>query len=237
MLGLRTSAVLLVVPLLLLILALSSLLAQSRGHAGELIFSHRSHLARSSTECVTCHQGIPASKRSGDNNLPKEEDCLECHDGTRASNECSLCHKTTGTLAHVHNLERNHRFNHELHVRLGNIAPVLLGAIETGVYLSPPGDIAQHLDADDPCLACHRGIPETDLATQDHLPRMADCLACHRKIDPPYSCALCHTSDFRLKPQDHTDTFMELHSSRQNLPPKEGCKLCHGLTFSCMGCH
>jgi len=117
------------------------------------------------------------------------------------------------------------------------VGKVLASAVESGRYLSPPGDMRRHLNSENACLACHRAITETDLGTDEHLPRMADCLVCHSKIDPPFSCGYCHTRDQQLKPADHTSNFADRHSSRKDVADKTSCKVCHGVKFTCMGCH
>ncbi|HTB16332.1 MAG TPA: cytochrome c3 family protein [Bryobacteraceae bacterium] len=41
-------------------------------------FSHRAHLALK-LECTTCHASVTKSSRVEDNNLPKAEACIACH--------------------------------------------------------------------------------------------------------------------------------------------------------------
>lgn len=204
---------------------------------GDLIFSHRIHLEKVGAVCLDCHVSSSASTRVEDNNLPKEKTCLGCHDGLRARNGCALCHTNPQAPRSPRPAARDFRFNHRVHLDLGNVAPALAGAIDAGRYLSPPGDIRRHLNTSNACMACHRGLVETDFATKANLPRMADCLVCHTKIDPPSSCGYCHTKEARLKPASHTPEFHDLHSSRQAVPDKTTCKVCHGVKFTCMGCH
>lgn len=217
-------------------LAVGSLSPQAPA-AHDLIFSHRYHLEKAGASCLDCHISSPASTRAEDNNLPKEKTCLVCHDGTRARNSCALCHKNAETAKARIPLHRDFKFNHQLHLGLGNMAPALAAAIDSGRYLSAPGDMRRHLSTGNACLACHRGLNETDFATKENLPKMADCLVCHGKIDPPFSCGYCHTSEARLKPASHTHAFHDLHSNRQAVPDKTTCKVCHGVKFTCMGCH
>jgi hypothetical protein len=134
-------------------------------------------------------------------------------------------------------LRRTFRFNHQLHLGFGNIAPVLANAVDKGTYLAAPGDMSRFLKSANACAACHRGVEEVDLATHAQLPRMADCLVCHSGIDLPFSCAKCHTPDAVLRPASHTASFSDNHSSREALPDKSGCRVCHGVRFTCMGCH
>lgn len=202
-----------------------------------LIFSHRTHLGKVRADCADCHASALTSTTAEENNLPKESACLRCHDGLRAGKECALCHKNPQSVRSMSLPQRSFRFNHKLHLIFGNAAPVLARAIDSGSYLSPPGNIRRFLNTENPCVPCHRGVSETDLAAKENLPRMADCLVCHIKIDPPFSCAYCHTPEATLKPASHTARFGDLHSSRQAVPDKTTCKVCHGVKFTCMGCH
>ncbi|HVO96711.1 MAG TPA: cytochrome c3 family protein [Bryobacteraceae bacterium] len=46
-------------------------------------FSHRAHLAQG-LECTHCHVSVTKSTRVEDNNLPRPEVCLECHEAAPA---------------------------------------------------------------------------------------------------------------------------------------------------------
>jgi hypothetical protein len=152
--------------------------------------------------------------------------CAECHTDRRAP-------RSTPTPLFVS------KFNHALHLKLGNIAPVIAAAVDNKkVYLSdspPPGLRAQLSAAKNACEACHRGLERSDAITKGAFPAMADCLVCHNKIDPPYSCEQCHTAGPQLKPASHTPEFFESHSTAKL--PKTGCAVCHGRNFTCQGCH
>ena len=89
----------------------------------DLIFSHRTHLELTDIDCLTCHSSVASSTSSGTNALPSEETCLGCHDGLRAANRCEVCHRNPKSVRPVSIPERTYRFNHKLHLSLGNIAP------------------------------------------------------------------------------------------------------------------
>jgi len=187
-------------------------------------FSHRRHLARAGASCADCHASVLQSTSSEQNNLPDEKTCRRCHDDARP-------------LPPSPPIRRTYRFDHKLHLGFGDLGPGLLRAIEERRHLAPSPGMAAQLRTGNACLACHRGVGDVDLATDAHLPRMADCLACHTKIDPPFSCPFCHTAEAQLRPQSHTIRFADAHSSRREVPDKTGCKVCHGVKFTCMGCH
>jgi hypothetical protein len=181
-------------------------------------FSHELHL-KLQPDCNACHATARTSTRLDDNNLP---------DPKKA---CSPCHKDVSVKAPAKTFLSS--FNHQLHSKLGNIAPVIAKAIDTGAYLSPPGDIRKHLGTKNACIACHRqpDVPEASM------PRMADCLVCHSEVEPPFSCTKCHAEDAQLKPATHTPDFLDSHTRKDAKLDKPSCAVCHGRTFTCLGCH
>jgi len=202
-----------------------------------LIFSHRFHLTKTTASCQDCHASAQDSISATDNNLPSEKDCLKCHDGRKARRECTVCHKHPESAVPSRIPARDFRFSHQLHLELGNLAPVIAAAIDSGNYLSPAQDIRTQLNREIPCLACHRGVEETDLAGKVNLPQMADCVVCHAEIDPPFSCEFCHTKEAKIKPSNHTADYLDLHNSGKVKLEKRSCQICHGTHFRCMGCH
>jgi predicted CXXCH cytochrome family protein len=184
-------------------------------------FSHRVHLAQK-LECVTCHEAAASSTKVEDNLLPAKALCLRCH------KEAEAPVPPTTRVAH---------FNHSLHLKMGNAAPVIAGAIDKKTYLQSPGDIRRHLETKNACEACHRGLGESDQVTAAAMPQMADCLVCHSQIDNPFSCEKCHAKDANLKPANHVSGFLSDHTSGKMNLDKTTCAVCHGRTFRCLGCH
>jgi hypothetical protein len=184
-------------------------------------FSHRLHLALK-LECTRCHAAAAASTRADDNLLPDKQACLSCH------KEVSIPSPPATQVA---------RFNHALHLKLGNLAPVLARAIDSKTYLSPPGETRAQLNGTNPCEACHRGLEKSDVAGPTAMPRMADCLVCHSQIDPPDSCTFCHAQTMKLKPASHTPDFLDSHTRKNATLDKSTCAVCHGRKFTCLGCH
>jgi predicted CXXCH cytochrome family protein len=177
-------------------------------------FSHPQHLSLK-LQCVTCHQAATASAKADDNLLPKPEMCVSCHTDGRAVKAPA---KRVVT-----------KFNHALHTKFGNVAPMLVAAIKGKTYLS-----AKHpsnLETKTACAGCHHGI-ETG---QDAFPYMADCLVCHNKIDAPFSCEKCHAT--AIKPVDHTPDYMDWHNRNKEKLDRTTCAVCHGKEFHCLGCH
>jgi hypothetical protein len=184
-------------------------------------FSHKLHL-QFKPECTSCHVRASTSASIADNLLPPKTVCLECHED-----------RTVPPPPEV----RLARFNHALHLKMGNAAPAIAAAIDQKKYLQPVDDIRRHLDSGNACTACHRGLAESDRVTKAAMPQMADCLVCHNRIEAPFSCETCHGKDPGLKPVSHTPDFMDTHSSGKLKLDKPSCAVCHGREFTCMGCH
>jgi len=203
----------------------------------DLKFSHRVHLVQFKTDCKDCHAAAWSSTSLTGDSLVTEKDCLKCHDGRRASNDCMVCHENRSPKRYVRTPNQSFRFNHKLHIELGNLAPIIAAAIDSGGYFSPAKNIRGYLDQEHLCAACHRGLEEVDLAKKANLPQMADCIVCHAEIDPPFSCQFCHSPNARIKPASHTPDYLDLHNSGKVTLDKQSCVICHGRRFRCMGCH
>ena len=219
--------------LLASVLSLSPLLSlQTQSPGSQNRFSHRQHLALKGVSCDDCHYGALSSRVAADDNFPKPETCLACHDGLHAMKP------DEGEKAYVFSSpSRTLKFSHQQHLALGNVAPALAAAIDSETYLSPVRPARNQLDTENACMACHRGLAESDATGTAHSPQMADCLVCHTTIDPPFSCELCHTAEAKIKPVSHTSSFIDLHSNRNARLDKPSCKICHAAGFRCMGCH
>ncbi|HUE20137.1 MAG TPA: hypothetical protein VMQ86_00555 [Bryobacteraceae bacterium] len=185
-------------------------------------FSHRMHLA-AKLDCVVCHAAALTSTRPDDNLLPARAVCLQCH-------------KTAEIGASM--VTRLARFDHQLHLKLGNVAPIIAAAIDKKTYLTAAGvELRAQLSTQNLCEACHRGLEVSERPDRSGLPQMADCLVCHGQIDPPYSCEFCHANDAKLTPASHTPDFLDTHTSGKLSFDKTSCAVCHGRKFHCLGCH
>jgi hypothetical protein len=221
------------------LLSLSPLLSlQTQSPDSQNRFSHRRHLALNGVSCEDCHYSALSSRLAADDNRPKPETCLACHDGLHAMKN------DEGEKAYASkSSSRTLKFSHQQHLALGNVAPALAAAIDSGTYLSPKRPARNQLETENACMACHRGLAESDATgpanhrQMANHPQMADCLVCHSTIDPPFSCELCHTAEAKIKPVSHTSNFIDLHSNRNAKLDKPSCKICHGVGFRCMGCH
>lgn len=191
---------------------------------GAAEFSHKQHVELKLT-CVACHSAATTSTRADQNNRPDPAFCITCH-----KDPIRPVTPPRATLVT--------KFNHQLHLKLGNTAPVIAEAIRRGTYLAPvPAGYLQKLDTQNACLACHAAIDQAASLETSYLPPMASCLVCHNKVDAPFSCAKCHAETPALKPATHTADYIDRHSTGKANLDKPSCAVCHGRRFTCLGCH
>jgi hypothetical protein len=184
-------------------------------------FSHALHL-KLKADCQACHAKAATSSKLEDNLLPEAQACSECHKEVQIKAPRKL---------------RLSKFDHAFHLKMGNVAPVIKGAINGKTYFGEGAALLPHLDTKNACAACHHGIEQSTAIKAEakaHFPQMPDCLVCHSKIDAPFSCETCHAGDKALKPAFHTPDYLDAHSRKS---VKQGCAVCHGRTFTCLGCH
>lgn len=170
-------------------------------------FSHAFHQVEVGTSCTDCHTKANESTLSGDNLLPKKEDCAECHD-VETEEECTFCHyEDEETWQAFENPERDILFNHKFHLE------------ETG------------LD----CETCHKNLAKVDFSNSESRPNMADCSACHNNQRATLECSICHTSTLNLRPVDHSADFLMTHKNIARID-QEDCAVCHAQN-DCAECH
>jgi len=198
-----------------------AILLAAWGAAQAAPFSHKLHLSLK-LDCTTCHSAAAASTKASDNLLPVQTACSPCHQG-----------RDIPAPRHT----RVVSFSHALHLKMGNVAPIIAAAIDKKTYLQPPGDLRRYLDTGNPCQACHRGLPDSVQVSPADMPKMADCIVCHSDIDNPFSCEKCHAKDANLKPSSHVANFISNHTSGKLNLDKASCIICHGTNFRCLGCH
>ncbi len=165
--------------------------------------------------------------------LERKLECLNCHAAQR----------TAAGLSEKHRGKVLKDFSHGRHVSLGNLAPVIAGAIDRKEYLGSPNKIdllklRADLITDNACGACHRGMASvTGPLTKANFPNMEDCLVCHNKVDAPFSCTQCHAETMNLRAANHTPDFLDRHTTGKLNLDKTTCAACHGRRFTCQGCH
>lgn len=213
-----------------------------------LRFSHRLHVG--DLDCTECHEKIPDSIRSSDDNLPEEETCFNCHDANDGMTDppgdppgtCGTCHpgyvaefpegtedfdETSKAKIHppsVHLPPPHLKFNHKVHIAKG---------VE--------------------CSTCHGDLSAIDFATRESvLPVMGTCLTCHDGKTAPDECKTCHltlpdgridtmASGVPLKPSGwyhadaHDDKWLTNHRAAAQMGDGY-CSNCH-QPKECVDCH
>lgn len=174
-------------------------LASLRAPRPQLVFNHRMHVKLGST-CEDCHGTMSKVRLATTLQLPREADCLGCHDGFTATERCGACHPTdaSGRLATRAQDDR--------------VLPALVptaasgwGAAHDLAFVEDHSGISkanprlcQTCHDDSFCADCHNGalrplrIHAGDYVTThalDASARTQDCQACHRTQT---FCLGCH---------------------------------------------
>jgi hypothetical protein len=157
------------------------------GNALAADFSHRAHLALK-LECTTCHASVTTSSRVEDNNLPKPEACIRCHNPSPAIKK-----PREAALAH---------FPHSKHVGTIQCLTCHKGintSEVTGKANLPP--MAQcvtchnQTDIPDSCYFCH--AKTMNLEPAGHGEGFVDAHSrVHRDAVAKQSCQMCHGRNF-----------------------------------------
>jgi len=159
------------------------------------------HGAHASGVCSDCHRGLfhpaapPAKPVPATAKLGAMDNCLTCHDGTKAPEACSTCHKAP------------HKASGEC------------GACHTPKSWSQPVALDASVSRE-ACLACHPKLKDVTLknSTFSHAAHeseacadchdkqlhpgkkgatrvsMASCLTCHDGTSAPKTCSTCHVA-------------------------------------------
>lgn len=208
-------------------------------------FNHKKHVRSLKQTCKSCHAGAYTSSSVNDRLLPKPTaSCDGCHDidhsdlsnvkaGTSEDGQCVYCH--IGENAGEG----------------GKVAPLVL----PHANLRFPHD--KHAARNIECSQCHGQVDRIELATRDHLPRMAGCFSCHNMSgaaqgEAKGDCEVCHLTqpDGRLMTAfstgpllpprwlhdaAHTPDFIERHKTAA-ANNSAFCGTCHTANY-CTDCH
>jgi hypothetical protein len=141
---------------------------------GDLLVPHRAHVKILKIDCVECHVDLVHADNKEGVNRPKMTMCLEkCHDGKKASRECTACH-TKKNAPDTHNA-KNWLTVHEQQSKTGDCGTC-------------------HAWAPDFCNECHQQRPKSHSGNwkKDHQTRAKQstkgCMFCH---DEKF-CKKCH---------------------------------------------
>ncbi len=183
-----------------------------------LVFPHRRHVA-SGVDCEECHAGVRDTALATRDHLPRERQCMTCHQGRGVSVGCPTCHLTgpdglLRTWFPPSPLDDPDKLPPIGRPALALSPPSLAGR------LTPRGARGAAHDAD-----WHRS--HGPVANAD--PQM--CSSCH---GPDY-CRGCHGGD--LTPARlHPDDWVSLHALAARGRDLQ-CQSCHRLQTFCRDCH
>jgi len=243
-----------------------------------LKITHRDHW-KLGVECTFCHDrvvhgpkwlyaGVTSSERveavmTAAKYTPTMETCYQCHDGKRASNECSTCHVSLGErkpMAFDPAWVEAHRAEVE---RTGEAScqrchsTSFCGSCHRFANQHAPDWVARHPQEakkrPKSCPVCHLAPAED---RPDDVTKMAFCRDCHglrrehkqadwqqvhgkESLAKPSYCQQCHTREWCSSchsiSKPHPPEWTARHSAEASRDPKN-CQACHTPKF-CASCH
>jgi len=213
-----------------------------------LNFDHKRHLDQG-LQCIVCHSAANDSTEATDSLIPNHTQCGLCH-RMEQPNAAEMFPKAACSTCHSGFEGQPSQIGPPPHY------VVTEGPRPPPVHI-PPARItfshSKHLAQGVPCLQCHEGVDETQLATREHLPTMRTCLECHTGGEAPSECTTCHLqgdggrlrTSFegeviqpkgRFRPDDHGDPrWLKIHQSAARVDTNS-CESCHATQF-CLNCH
>jgi len=165
----------------------------------KLHFNHKMHLSRGAS-CETCHGDMSKVRLATTLQLPREADCVACHDGLQAPDTCGTCHPTGpgGRLV----TRRDDKPNTPPLVPSARSSWGASHTLEfvrdhTAQAKANPA-LCENCHHPDDCQTCHNGavrpmrIHAADYINAHALDakgRTSDCQSCHRYQN---DCRACH---------------------------------------------
>ncbi len=182
--------------------------------SGDIIIPHQSHIKIRKLDCVDCHSGFVCRRTAKGKAIVSMEGCYRCHNGRRATNECTACHTEKG-------VPPSHRDRW-----------VLEHGEDALADKGPCMDC--HSKPKDFCNTCHGVKPPSHVAdfgvthSLQAKQNKAACLECH---DEKGVCAKCHGESGTQHAIDWTSIHPNIASSGIR-----DCFECHSK-IHCNQCH
>ena len=182
-----------------------------------IIFSHNRHVVKESLSCSDCHGKVEANESVQETRMiPKEKQCLECHD---REDNCKQCHANpSAPTTLVDHRMPGIRFSHKNHIERK-----VPGTDQFG------------------CDVCHGALREATHVSDDKRPSMLQtCGLCHKTTFRKEKCSQCHISGSLSERTsddifDHGGDWLRRHG--QNARGGDAiCLHCH-KTETCAECH
>lgn len=182
--------------------------AAGEDEVDRIIFPHALHVEDMGMECGDCHEDVETSTRLTHDLLPVMDQCLACHDGDTAPEECALCHtRPEDALSYGWQPTEALLFPHQPHV------------LEESA-----------------CRLCHPAVSEAEALTRRHPPGMGLCIDCHDTPLADNGCYLCHASLEGKLPASHGLGWTQTHGLFIHGSTGDDCAMCHQQT-DCEDCH
>jgi hypothetical protein len=191
-------------------------------------YAHNSHLAKN-IACSRCHGNLDREWNQGLSNRPAMNTCFNCHNGTKVSNNCSLCHGSHVTLADIHPGDWRHQH--------GDPATT-----------KREWCMSCH-QKQNSCIDCHRGdnLAQTTHPLNYELTHgldaravSANCQSCHENQE---FCNKCH-QERGGEPVDHLNPgWITTNHGKAARADIQSCASCHDVIFGAdmtcarSGCH
>jgi hypothetical protein len=182
--------------------------------SGDIIIPHQSHIKIRKLDCVGCHENFVCSRIGKKKALVTMESCYRCHNGRRATTECTACHTEKGAPP-----------SHREKWKLTHGSEAIVAKDECLACHSKPKDF---------CKNCHDSKPESHVAefavTHAATARLdrSSCLECH---DEQATCAKCHGESG----QAHEPNWRGVHPAVARNGIRD-CFVCHSK-YHCNMCH
>jgi hypothetical protein len=230
----------------------------------EIKFNHALHVDQG-LKCEQCHAGLDQTDFSTPTSFPGMAACMGCHDGTKASNECAVCHSDASRLRPVsHTPEWLHRHNTLVRVEEQNCAMChgvndCQECHEGAILVEGRENAPDHFAPFAPTASAPKKplilerVHSLDYRSTHGLDargKERDCQTCH---EPATFCAECHRVEGNVnefKPQWHggpdwgaiaggvgSGGGRHAELARRDL---ENCAACHdvqGEDPTCLACH
>lgn len=173
-----------------------------------IIFPHVTHVEDMGLECMECHEEASTSDRLTTGLLPDMDQCLACHDGDTAPNECEVCHtRGDDPASYTWQPTPGLLFPHRIHAGKEVV-----------------------------CSRCHPDVAAFKALAPHVPPEMGRCMDCHSTPLTDAGCYDCHASLEGKLPASHGPDWSRTHGLFAQGASDEGCAMCHQQS-DCESCH
>lgn len=182
--------------------------------SGDIVIPHQSHIKIRKLACTDCHENFVCARAGKGKAIVSMEGCYRCHNGRRATNECTACHTEKGAPP-----------SHRGRWVLNHGADALANKDACMECHSKPKDF---------CKNCHGNKPASHTAdfavthAAEAAQNKAGCLECH---DEKVTCAKCHGESG----QAHDANWRSVHPAVARNGIRD-CFTCHSK-YHCNMCH